>query len=457
MIPPIRVYFAAAASHSGRLTTRNTQMRIVFFEDIHARDFTPLAQLRPVFELLCGCFSARERVLRHLPTAAWGALVRPELAELYRSQQPAAVVNDPPALEDGPSLLVNGRWLADPSDLERATVGIVDDQIAWVCIDPAEASLLDERSWHDSIQRIASVRTSRVAAAGVMLRYPWDLVSRNRNQLIQDIPAHFTPANSAGDQVAMLGPTAAISIDNTAQIDPFVVIDARSGPVRIEANARIQSFTRIEGPCFVGRESQLFRALVRGGTTIGPVCRIGGEIEETIFHGYANKYHEGFVGHSYVCPWVNIGAIATTSDLRNDYGPISVPLDGEPVPSGCNKLGSFIGDHARVAVDSMFNAGSSVGVMATILPGGSLLPTYVPAFAQVWFGNLADRTDLARSLETARIAMSRRGVRLSTAEQQLLEDLYRRSSPHRVAIVEAAAIKRAARNSTPPLSVSGDA
>ena len=93
----------------------------------------------------------------------------------------------------------------------------------------------------------------------------------------------------------------------------------------------VQPFTRVEGPCFIGRDTQLFRANLRGGVTLGPNCRIGGEVEATIVHGHSNKYHEGFLGHAYVGEWVNLGAITSNSDLRNDYGEVYVPLGGDPV------------------------------------------------------------------------------------------------------------------------------
>jgi hypothetical protein len=96
------------------------------------------------------------------------------------------------------------------------------------------------------------------------------------------------------------------------------VLDATQGPISVDAGAVIQSFTRLEGPCHVGIGARLFRANIQKGTTIGPFCRVGGEVEASILHGYVNKYHEGFLGHSYLCPWVNLGALSTSSDLKND-------------------------------------------------------------------------------------------------------------------------------------------
>jgi len=423
-------------------------MRVVFFEDERATQLAPIALTRPVFELLCGCFSMRERALRSLKPSAWGALVRSELRDVVREEHPRASINDPIGLRDGPTLLVNGRWLFDAESIAQASadnVGVVGDQIAWLRIEPIEAQLLDEDNWVEVIPQIAHSRAAKVEATGVMISYPWDLIAANRTQLTLDFSNHFTADTVAPQHVAILGDQDMVSIDPTAEIDPYVVLDSRTGPIRIEAGARVQSFTRIEGPCFIGSGTKLFRALVREGCSIGPVCRVGGEIEESIIHGYANKYHEGFLGHSYVCPWVNIGAMSTTSDLKNDYSTVTVPLQGTPVDSGSSKVGSFIGDHAKISINSMFNTGSSVGVMAMVLPGGPLLPRFVPSFSVIWFGVLQDAWPLDRSIESARIAMSRRGMELTTAQESLLRHLHDQTAPRRAETVSKAAARVAAR------------
>ncbi len=423
-------------------------MRVVFFEDERAAQLAPIALTRPVFELLCGCFSMRERALQALKPPAWGALVRPELRDVVREEHPAATINDPIGLRDGSTLLVNGRWLFDAQSIAQASgdnVGVVGNQIAWLKIEPIEAQLLDEDNWVEVIPQIAHSRAAKVVAAGAMIAYPWDLITANREQLALDFSFRFTAEAGAPPHVAILGDPEMVSIDRSAEIDPYVVLDSRTGPIRIEAGARIQSFTRIEGPCFIGANTTLFRALVRGGCSIGPVCRVGGEIEESIIHGYANKYHEGFLGHSYVCPWANIGAMSTTSDLKNDYSTVTVPLQGTPIDSGSSKVGSFIGDHAKVSINSMFNTGSSVGVMAMVLPGGPLLPRFVPSFSVIWFGALQDAWPLDRSIESARIAMSRRGLELTTAQEALLRHLHDQTAPRRAETVSKAAAQVAAR------------
>ena len=179
----------------------------------------------------------------------------------------------------------------------------------------------------------------------------------------------------------------------------------------------------------------MFRGLIGKCTTIGAHCRVGGEVEESILHGHVNKYHEGFLGHSYVCPWVNLGAITTTSDLKSDYSNVKVPLQGVPIDYGHYKVGSFIGDHTKTAIDSMFNTGSSIGVMTLVLPGGRLLPRHIPSFCNVSFGELAIDWPLDQAIETAKIAMSRRDCKLTEAAERLFRKLHAMTEDERLAAV----------------------
>jgi hypothetical protein len=139
---------------------------------------------------------------------------------------------------------------------------------------------------------------------------------------------------------------------------------------------------------------------------------------------------------------VNLAALSTTSDLKGDYSPVDVPLCGEPIPTGRTKVGSFIGDHTKTGLSCLFNTGSAIGVMCLILPAGKLLPRYVPSFATVWNGELSDRWDLERSLDTARAAMARRNRDLTDAQERLLRHLCDETEAERRAAVERARSKK---------------
>ncbi|MBL4884935.1 MAG: hypothetical protein JKY95_10420, partial [Planctomycetaceae bacterium] len=219
--------------------------------------------------------------------------------------------------------------------------------------------------------------------------------------------------------------------DPQAELEPFVSIIAKNGPVIIEAGVKIQSFTRLEGPCFIGKDTQLFRANIREETSIGPVCRVGGEIEGSIIHGYANKYHDGFLGHSYVCPWVNLGAQTTNSDLKNDYSNVKVPIGLEYLNTKDKKIGCFIGDHAKTAIGTLFNTGTNVGVMAMVLPAGKLCPKHIPSFSRLWHGELDTQCNFEAACQTATTAMQRRNQNFTKTHQKLFKEIQTQTKPER--------------------------
>ena len=422
----------------------NVSMRILLIEDSLTDNLAPVALLRPGFELLCGRESLRRRLQRWFPQAEFGAWIRPWLVDAYREEHPQIHVNDATWLKQGPVLLINGRWLPERRltalDFVTHQAGFLDGLPVWMIISGPDLAELLEGDLQSSLAQFAQSQRM-IPATGGLVHYPWDLVSNNASQLIRDFADEGVSHRPSLEHVQILGDAADVYISSQATIDPYVVLDTRSGPVSVDRDVQIQSFTRIEGPCHIGRGTQIFRALIRKGTTIGEHCRVGGEVEESILHGFVNKYHEGFLGHSYVCPWVNIGAMTSTSDLKNDYSTVRIPLQGQPIESGLHKVGSFIGDHSKTALDSMFNSGSSIGVMTMILPGGRLLPRHIPSFSHVTFGELTCEWSIETAIETARVVMLRRGRLLTAHAEQLLRIVHQRTELERQAALERAELR----------------
>lgn len=413
-------------------------MRLCVFEDAGVLGLYPLTQTRPAFDLWCGASSLLDRLKRFFKPDDVGALVRPSLVDLCRAVSPALAVNDPAFLR-GPVLLVNARWLplgstawAPPA---RPEVGLHGDAVAYVSLSGTEvpAGLTADLDGHlAEWKRTLPGRE----AGGTLVEYPWDLVEANGAALAQDYAAW----KSARERkcipggVTVLGPWEELLIDPSATVEPLVVADTTRGPVLVDRGAVIDAFTRLEGPCYVGPETRVLGARVRGGS-FGPQCRIGGEIEASIFQGYANKAHDGFVGHSYIGEWVNLAAGAQTSDLRIDYGPVSVPVGPRTVETGLLKVGSFIGDHTKTAVNIVFNTGSLIGPFAQMLPSGSMAPRVVPAFCRYGHGRLQERTDLWEMFATAATAMKRRGRPWTEALADFFHGLYEATSKERQQVI----------------------
>jgi UDP-N-acetylglucosamine diphosphorylase/glucosamine-1-phosphate N-acetyltransferase len=264
--------------------------------------------------------------------------------------------------------------------------------------------------------------------------YTWELVLENPDQITKD----FAEAGRSGIEGTIEEPNAIrgsrdeVYIGPGALIHPMVVIDAAGGPVYIDDDVEVHPFTRIEGPCFIGKKTILFGAKCREGNSIGPVCRIGGEVEESIIQGHSNKYHDGFLGHAYVGEWVNLGALTTNSDLKNDYSDVTVVLDGKrPIDTGSTKVGSLIGDHTKTSIGVLFNTGAYVGAMTLILATGKPLPKHIPSFSWLLEGIVTKGFGRKKLYETAAIAMSRRKQQWTEAEEKMWEAVFEMTAPVR--------------------------
>ncbi len=382
-------------------------MQLYLHED-QADRFEPLCLTRPVFDLRCGMTTLGEKIARYFGMPISGALVRPELEAITRLAHPGWAINDEMP-ED--VLLVNGCWLPPDESCQLSgepCVGVVDGEVAFTA----------------GRTRTAKV-SETIEAGGRMLAYPWHLVEQNAEEIRRDftwLPPQ--PTNSARPQPMISGPLGQLWIAPSAKIEPMVVADTTKGPVVIDADALVTAFTRLEGPCYIGPRSQVIGAKIRAGTSIGAQCRVGGEVETSIIHGYSNKYHEGFLGHSYIGEWVNLSAGTHNSDLRNDYGEVSVVQSGTAIRTGLTKVGCFIGDHTKTGLGTLLNTGTNIGAFCNLLPAGRLAPKYVPSFVSWWNGALSEAFGFDALLATARVAMSRRDVTLGDEHVALYRALY---------------------------------
>jgi UDP-N-acetylglucosamine diphosphorylase / glucose-1-phosphate thymidylyltransferase / UDP-N-acetylgalactosamine diphosphorylase / glucosamine-1-phosphate N-acetyltransferase / galactosamine-1-phosphate N-acetyltransferase len=409
------------------------QMRLCLVEDLAVSGLEPLTLTRPAFELLLGATTLKEKTCRAFGVGNGqnrrGCVIRNHLVAVQKQRDPHTAVNDRDWLARGSVIVINSRWVPSddfqPPAIDGPSVGLCGGQAAFATVGPKEAVTLEPHgidNWFDAMLS----RHGGHQVKGEWINRPWDLVARNAAHLERDYvawgPRYQSQAKPANH--ALVGPSDRFQIHETARVDPYTVFDTTGGPIMVGPRAWIQPFTRVEGPCFIGADTQLFRGNIRESVSIGPNCRIGGEVEASIVQGYSNKYHEGFLGHAYIGEWVNLGAITSNSDLRNDYGEVSVPLQGDPVKTGQTKVGCFIGDHTRTGMGSMLNTGTSIGVMCNVLPAGILLPKHVPSFMAVMYGRVGPGFSLDQMFATARMVMSRRGKTFSEAEEQLYLQLF---------------------------------
>ncbi len=406
-------------------------MKLVIFEDTLHDQFYPLTYPRPIFELRCGAISLAEKIERQVAQKADAYVVSADREYLIetRTARTGVKVNDLSGIAAGEEVLfVNGRLLADKdwqAPTDAGALGCEHSVALWRTTDDVSGI----KTFEDLL---AAAPKEKGSCEGMTcFKWMWEVMLTSVEQIGRDFEARGETNYKARENVAVFGPEDRLNVADDVDIHPFVVLDTRHGPITIEAGSEIHPFTRIEGPCYVGPDCVLLGAKVREGCSFGPVCRVGGEVEESVIHGYSNKYHDGFLGHAYVCEWVNLGALTTNSDLKNDYGSVDVHVKGQLVASGSTKVGSFIGDHVKTSIGTLLNTGSVVGTFALLLADGKPLPKFIPPFA--WYlDGVINRGFGKRDLyATAETAMGRRKKQWTEAEHRLFEHIYEISDEER--------------------------
>lgn len=402
-------------------------MKACIFEDGKVDNLYPLTLTRPVFELRCGGIPLTGRIRRLLPKVDIVYFMRGYLAELFKEQASNAIVNELKALRDD-ILMINGRLLAKSGDLsldgdEEVAVkengDVVYVRAKRKTMEKSLGESLEETL--ENLRRELSVK--RVDS--ILIEYPWDLINRNAEAIVEDFKSLGGGIYGELHSTAViLGDRDDLYLAKTARVQPYTVIDVEKGPVIIEDDTVVYPFSRIEGPSYIGRGCWILGANLRGGVSLGPVCRVGGEVEESIIHGYSNKYHMGFLGHSYVGEWVNIGALTTNSDIKNDYSTVRVYVKDEWMDTGTQKVGSFIGDHTKFSIGCLLNTGSVIGVACNLLTSGEPLPKYIPSFSWYFRGRFSKGLGFDKTVEAERAMMARRGVEMTEARVKILRHIY---------------------------------
>jgi UDP-N-acetylglucosamine diphosphorylase/glucosamine-1-phosphate N-acetyltransferase len=397
-------------------------MKLVVFEDDQSQRFLPLTWLRGVFELKSGATTLAGKIARAAGRPVDALLVRDYLAPTLAQRWSDAAINDLSAFRGEDVLFVNARVRASRWQPPDRPVALWQGEqlAAW----RTTAAVTGVRDYATLVA--AARQAERADFSGSWFDYIWNVMLANP----EEIAADFAAAGQAGvegtlhETAVVFGPQDRLYVAKGAEIQPFVCIDTRGGPVTIEADCEVHPFTRIEGPCYVGPGTILLGAKVREGCSIGPMCRVGGEVEESVIHGYSNKYHDGFLGHAYVGEWVNLGALTTNSDLKNDYSSVSVVTETTTLDTGSNKVGSFIGDHVKTSIGTLLNTGSVVGTMAVLVAQGAPLPKYIPPYTWFLNGTMTKGFGLNPLIATARAAMARRKVELTAGDEQLLRRVF---------------------------------
>lgn len=382
------------------------------FDDPAQRDaFLPFALSRPLGELRYGAFLLRERWAAVLGGAIAGHLAAAHLADFAEPGAPAVV--DRPGEPHVARRVFLSTFVPEPgTTLPDATEAVRYVDAGGALVGLALPRRVEWTGWS------ASDAWPAIALPGKRLAGAWDLVGDLPAVLAADLAAllaeHGETAIPRG--VTVLGDPALVAVGEAA-VEPQVVLDVRKGPIVLAPGVEVRAFTRLAGPLAVARDTRLVGGQI-SGSAIGPRCIVHGEVSTSVFLGYANKSHDGFLGHSVVGRWANLGAGTITSNLKNTYGPVRLTLHGVRHETGLTNLGTLFGDHVKTAIGTMLPTGCAVGVGANLF-GSQRPPAEVTPFT--WgLDRQGPCLEAGRFVEIAERVLPRRDITVDDAMRRYL-------------------------------------
>ena len=414
---------------------------VVLFEDESYENFFPLTYTRPVFECRIGMFTMLERTQRLYQKSKLLLFTRNYIVPTLKKRVSHSV-NEPDSIDDD-VLLINGALVIDEKTRQllgkhlaknvlmmqkgRIALAHLSEDVARDCGKELCKSLPSL-----ALKKLVKKCKTLEASDLPLMTYPWDLVNKNA-ELIKEDYSVFGKKESEGtiDSTARVyGNEKDVYVGKGSFVEAHVTLDARDGPIFIGNETTVHSGSRISGPTYIGDRTIIPSGLIREGCSIGPVCRVGGELEETIIQGYTNKYHTGFIGHAYIGEWVNLGAATTNSDLKNTYGTVQVETRGKKVDTGTTKVGCFIGDHVKTSIGTQIYTGKKIGVGSQV---HGFVTKDVPSFT-IWSESLGSKPVelyLQSVIETHGRVLSRRGAKQTKEEIELLKKLFEMTAQER--------------------------
>ena len=401
-------------------------MNFVIFDDEKRSNFFPITFTRSTGDLRVGILKLRQRISSYLELSETNVIVSSELETIYKERHKDWKVNE---VTDDDTTFINSRIKFD-SNTKKAIVALRADEclmrgktvLAARC--KPDKNNISSENLNSLFSNLKKIKNPKINC----WEYLWEFVEENAEYIKRDFNDVFYDKDNYFE--TELGTTVInpynVWIGAGTTIKPGVVIDATDGPVVLDENVTIMPNAVIIGPAYIGKGSTIkIGAKIYEGTSIGHMCKIGGEVEETIFQGYSNKQHDGFLGHSYLGEWVNLGAGTNNSDLKNNYKTVSVYFypDEKEMDSQNQFVGTFIGDHSKTGINSTINTGTVIGVGCNLF-GLGMINKHISSFE---YGNGSETKEnlLEKFIETAEMVKKRRGLQFSESEKVLYSKIHK--------------------------------
>lgn len=395
---------------------------IAFFEDNSLNNFHPLTLTRPIYDLRVGILKLSEKWIREFNLDAEpSGLQRDHLKELF---------SEPPSLKAADSCYwINPRVFPDNSLTNRVQKLSVNSVLKnGKTLIAAHLSADYHNSWLSSGMNITDLNESIYSNSFKILDDIWQIFQFNGEEIKNDLERikEKKTVDAKAFKHSVLVDTFPIYVDDEAIIEPGAIIYAEEGPIYIGKGARIMANAVVRGPSAICEESVVkMGAKIYKDTTIGPVCKVGGEVSNVVFHSYSNKAHDGYAGNSVFGQWCNLGADTNTSNLKNNYSTVRFRnwKSGEEVDTGQQFIGTIMGDHSKTGINAMLNTGTLCGVCCNLFSDG-YPPKYVPSFSWV-----SGKDTVPYHFEKAMVAMEkmmeRRDVIITPAYKELMHSIFK--------------------------------
>ena len=401
-------------------------MQICLFEDAHVAHLAPLALTRAAFDLRVGARTLAESAVAAFQIDELAVWTRPSVAAVTLQEHPVASSTR----SEGAALFVNGRWLVREGDLVQAVRDAVraGEARAFVQGDTLLALYHPDARQLDGarpgVELADGVATERVGGEAV-IRHLWDLVDDLPARIAHDVRQLGGLGRIDGrvQDGAILVEPGQIHVAEGATVRAGAVVSAEDGPVWIGPGATVEENAVVRGPVTLGPKAVVKAAARVDGSAIGHWSKVGGEVHASVVHSLSSKGHDGYLGNSYLGRWCNLGADTNTSNLKNDYGEVTMwdAVAGEAVPTGRQFLGLVMGDHSKCSINTMFNTGTVVGVSCNLY-GSGFPPRHVPSFAWGGSDGLVPYRP-GKALRVAEAVMARRERALTDADRTMLESI----------------------------------
>jgi glucose-1-phosphate thymidylyltransferase len=405
---------------------RVMSVQIVVFEDEHVHDLFPITLARPAYTILCGSYRLIDWIEKlHLTPQS---LVRDYLHALQEADYPA-LESLPPAAPPRTTMWINARLVPSRSNYrvlrslrDHGEPGVVrvGSSVA-VAIFPSSAPAppadLHVASLSNYFDLCGLDQLPPLEADLALLQYPHHVVHYNQETLTRNL--EYRLKKGAYREVAD-----GVFAAEDAQLGEHLVTDTRHGPIVLESRARIGPFTYLMGPLHIGARTRVIEhAALKEHVCIGHTAKIGGEVEASVIEAYTNKQHHGFLGHSYLGSWINLGAGTCNSDLKNTYGEVKMQYQGRSVSTGMQFVGCIMGDYSKTAINTGIFTGKVIGVCSMLY---GFVTTNVPSFVNYarLFGQISE-LPVDVMIATQRRMFARRQVTQRDCDQQLIRDMHR--------------------------------